>query len=103
MLVRIVKLSISPDKTDEFLINFEQYKSRIRFFKGCNHLELLQETNHKGIFFTYSYWDAEEDLESYRTSPLFKEVWSKTKVLFNDKPMAWSLKKQVELNNDFKD
>ncbi|MDB2442905.1 hypothetical protein N9W40_02310 [Flavobacteriales bacterium] len=59
-------------------------------------VEMLQDVNTKNIFFTYSLWASEEDLNNYRTSALFAGIWSKTKVLFNEKPMAWSTKKQSE-------
>jgi hypothetical protein len=36
-------------------------------------------------------------LETYRHSELFKEVWSKTKPLFNAKPEAWSVDKVASL------
>ncbi|MFT5673230.1 MAG: hypothetical protein ACI9JT_001876, partial [Polaribacter sp.] len=37
------------------------------------------------------------DLENYRNTDLFKDVWAKTKVFFNDKPLAWSVDKKVTL------
>ena len=45
-------------------------------------LELYQDKNNPEIFFTYSYWDKEEDLEHYRNSELFKNVWIQTKKYF---------------------
>ena len=48
-------------------------------------------------FFTYSYWDSENDLNNYRKSELFNEVWTFTKKLFNAKPEAWSVEKLVSL------
>jgi quinol monooxygenase YgiN len=45
----------------------------------------------KNIFFTYRHWQAPENLEAYRNSPLFNEVWSQVKVWFADKPEAWSV------------
>ena len=36
------------------------------------------------------------DLNNYRNSELFKDVWSKTKILFNKKPEAWSTKKLMK-------
>lgn len=93
MLIRIVKMSFSEDKVDLFLENFHNSKSKIRAFKGCELLELLRDKSNPNIFFTYSYWNSETDLEQYRQSDLFKSVWSKTKVLFNDKPQAWSVEK----------
>ena len=93
MLVRIVKLSFHPDKIPAFLENFELVKNQIRNFPGNRLLELYQDKTNASIFFTYSYWDSEEDLENYRKSELFTEVWDFTKKLFNDKPEAWSVDK----------
>ena len=98
MLVRIVKMSFSEIHIDEFLANFNLIKERIRNFKGCSYLELYRDKNHPNIFFTYSYWDTEADLENYRHSTLFKEVWANTKTFFNDQPQAWSVDKIVSLD-----
>ncbi len=97
MLVRIVKMSFEPSKTEEFLANFEKNKLKIRNFKGCNFLELYQDQNNTNIFFTYSYWESESDLNNYRHSDLFKGIWAKTKPLFNAKPEAWSVDKVASL------
>ncbi|MBR9758522.1 MAG: antibiotic biosynthesis monooxygenase [Algicola sp.] len=93
MLVRIVKMGFDPLKTDTFLANFEAVKQHIRDFEGCMFLELYRDKQHPHIFFTYSYWKSEADLERYRHSALFKSVWAKTKPLFNTKPEAWSVDK----------
>ena len=93
MIVRIVKMSFTEAKIEDFLHNFEKNKIQIRNFKGCKLLELYRDKNYRNIFFTYSYWESEQDLERYRKSELFKSVWAKTKVLFNDKPEAWSVDK----------
>lgn len=93
MLIRIVKMSFEPDKISTFLENFDQNKDRIRNFEGCDLLELYRDKKHQNIFFTYSYWQNESHLNAYKNSVLFKEVWSKTKILFNKKPQAWSVDK----------
>ena len=77
--------------------NFETKKTHIRNFEGCEFLELYQDKQNSNIFFTYSYWHSESDLENYRHSELFKDVWAQTKPLFNDKPEAWSVNKLVSL------
>lgn len=97
MLVRIVKLSIEPSRIEEFLANFEASKTKIRNFEGCNFLELYRDQNNTDIFFTYSYWNSENDLENYRHSELFKGIWAKTKPMFNAKPEAWSVNKLASL------
>ena len=93
MFVRIVKMSFQPDKVDEFLTNFNRNKTKIRNFEGCEFLELYRDKQQKNIFFTYSYWKSEKDLDNYRHSGLFKTVWAQTKVLFNERPEAWSVDK----------
>ena len=97
MLVRIVKLSFHQENIPAFLENFELVKNQIRNFPGNRLLELYQDKTNASIFFTYSYWDSEEDLENYRKSELFTEVWDFTKKLFNDKPEAWSVDKLASL------
>ena len=93
MFVRILKLSFHPEKIEEFLENFNQKKEFIRNSSGCRLLELYRDKTNSNVFFTYSYWETEQDLENYRNSELFKNVWAKIKVLFNDKPLAWSVDK----------
>lgn len=93
MLIRIVKLSFHLDTIPAFLQIFENSKEKIRNSDGCRLLELYNDKSDKGIFFTYSYWDSENDLNNYRNSDYFKEVWSNTKPLFNKKPEAWSVDK----------
>ena len=91
MFVRIVKMSFDPTKTEAFLKIFDQNKSKIRHFEGCSFLELYQDKKRNNVYFTYSHWKDDRDLEAYRDSALFKSVWSQTKTLFNDKPEAWSV------------
>ena len=98
MLSRIVKMSFHPEQVKIFLANFEDNKEFIRNSPGCQLLELYQDQQNSSVFFTYSYWDSEEDLNEYRKSELFNEIWSKTKVLFNSKPHAWSVEKKISLN-----
>lgn len=98
MFVRIVKLSFHPENIPAFLENFEVMKEQIRNAPGNRFLELYRDKNNTDIFFTYSYWESEDDLENYRKSELFNKVWTFTKKLFNDKPEAWSVDKLVTLN-----
>ena len=96
MLIRIVKLNFEEKNIDAFLENFNINKKNIRNFEGCRLLQLLRDKNDPNMFFSYSYWKSEEHLENYRNSDLFKSVWAKTKILFNNKPEAWSVE-NIEL------
>ena len=97
MLVRIVKLGFYKENIEVFLQNFDATKTKIRAFDGCKFLELYRDKNDQSIFFTYSYWETEAHLEAYRKSALFKKVWAETKILFSDKPEAWSVDKIASL------
>ena len=90
-------MSFADEQVDVFLKNFRENKEKIRAVNGCHLLELLRDKDNPNIFFTYSYWNEQVDLENYRQSDLFKSVWAKTKVLFNKKPQAWSVDKVVSL------
>jgi heme oxygenase (mycobilin-producing) len=90
MIKRLVKLTFQDDKTDEFIHIFETSKDKIRAMSGCQHVELLRDATTPNIFFTLSIWDDEESLNAYRDSDFFRKTWAKTKVLFSDKPAAWT-------------
>ncbi len=97
MFVRIVKMSFEPSRIEDFLAHFEIHKMDIRNFEGCEFLELYRDISRTNVFFTYSFWNKEEDLECYRQSDLFKSVWSETKPMFNAKPEAWTVEKVASL------
>lgn len=101
MIKRIVKLTFQEDKVEDFIQIFEESKNKIRQFPGCQHLELWHARQPSNVFFTYSYWDSEDDLNNYRYSDLFRATWAKTKILFADKPEAWSvdMKSESDLND----
>lgn len=90
-------MSFHEENIPKFMENFNLIKEKIRNSPGNRYLELYQDKNNPEIFFTYSFWETEEDLENYRNSALFDEVWTFTKKLFNDKPEAWSVNKLVSL------
>ena len=101
MITRLVKLTFAPENIPAFISIFESSKNKIRAFEGCEHVELLNDVENPHIFFTRSIWRTEDDLNLYRHSELFKATWAKTKVLFAQKPEAWTTKLLNEgKNND---
>lgn len=91
MLIRIVRMDFDPDKTQDFLAFFETVRNKITTFPGCKHLELCKDASLDHVYYTFSKWESEDDLENYRHSDLFKDTWAKTKVMFGGKPLAYSL------------
>ncbi|MEY4108288.1 MAG: hypothetical protein RL181_2630 [Bacteroidota bacterium] len=91
MIRRIVKMTFQKEETATFEAIFEGTKKAIRNSPGCMGLELWKAKGEDTVYFTLSEWENEPALETYRNSLLFRETWAKTKVLFADKPQAWSL------------
>ena len=86
-IIRIVKMTFEPECVAEFLSIFELKKHGISAFEGCLGVKLLAAGT---TYFTYSSWDSEQALESYRQSPFFRETWAAVRVLFAAPPEAWT-------------
>lgn len=97
MIIRIVRMHFTEAGVAPFLAVFEKNKLAIRNFEGCIHLELLRDAHDPTIFTTLSHWQAAENLEAYRTSDLFEQVWKQVKPLFSARTQAFSLEKFIEL------
>jgi len=89
-MIRIVQLTFKEEHVQDFLDHFETVKHAINNFPGCIGMKLLKDKKQKGVVFTYSEWESEQDLENYRNSELFGGIWPKVKQWFDDKPLAWS-------------
>ena len=98
MIIRIVQMEFEEELVPSFLEIFAASRDRIRSFPGCTHLQLLQGESDSCVFFTYSHWEKEDDLDRYRNSDLFRGVWRNTRKLFRAPPRAWSLTDQTQVN-----
>lgn len=96
-MIRIVKLSIKNEYVDSFKDFFESRKIAIRNFEGCTHLELWQDHTNPTVFYTYSHWDDQMNLDEYRISELFKSTWSVVKPWFDHKAEAFSAHKLLQV------
>ena len=84
-------MSFHEENIPAFLENFDSIKEKIRSAEGNRFLELYQDKNNPCIFFTYSYWETEQDLENYRQSELFNTVWNFTNLSTNNVMSACSI------------
>lgn len=91
MITRIVKMTFRHDAIESFLEVFNANNKYIAASKGCSSLQLMQDKGRPEVFFTISTWDSEDALNMYRESELFEKVWGKTKLMFAEKPEAWTL------------
>lgn len=90
MIKRIVKLTIRLEEVESFREIFQTSKETILSMPGCHHVECLQSVDDPRLFFTYSHWDSVADLNNYRHTDKFADIWKRTKALFDDRPEAWS-------------
>lgn len=91
MLTRIVRLCFKAEHTRAFEQIFDESKDKIRARPGCLHLESGKDARDPRVYYTISHWQDEQALEDYRASKLFEDTWARTKVLFEEKPMAFSI------------
>lgn len=90
MIIRIVRMMFQLEKVSAFRKIFESTKAKIAAAPGCRHLELWQDAQDPAVFTTCSHWESEADLNRYRHSELFGQVWPATKQLFAAPPQAFS-------------
>ena len=93
MIIRLVKLTFHASGVDEFLNLFISSEESIKKFPGCLELYLYRDNENHPVFFTYSIWKSEADLNFYRNSEIFIAIWNKCKPLFSSRAEAWSLTK----------
>ena len=101
MITRIVKLKFQEQYISKFKHFANEIESTIKSHEGCVSLELLQDTSDLSIFFTYSKWNSEDDLNNYRKSDFFRNIWPQTKEWFSAKPEAWSVNSIAKENEQY--
>ena len=90
MIVRIVRLTLAEEHIAAFERLFHAHHNAIESQPGCRGVELLTDAAHPCVRGTLSRWDAESDLNAYRSSSLFGEIWPLTKTMFDAPPMVWT-------------
>ena len=90
MIVRIVRLTLKQEHIAAFERLFHAHHNAIESQPGCRGVELLTDPSHPCVRGTLSRWDEESDLNAYRASALFGEIWPSTKVMFDAPPMVWT-------------
>ena len=97
MIIRIVRMHFTEAGVEKFLKIFNASKEKIRHFPGCTHLQLLKDPADPLCYTTLSHWEKAEDLENYRKSELFEDVWGRVKPLFAKRTQAFSLEQFIKL------
>jgi len=93
-ITRIVKLTFKPEHITDFETYYETIRTKVAGQPGCNGVTFLKEQNNTGVFFTYSKWDSEVDLNNYRGTEVFGQIWPTVKNWFGAKAEAWTLEEK---------
>ena len=93
MIIRVVRLTLHPDRVNDFISLFNQSAPTIRGFAGCRHLELWVDVSFPNIVTSYSHWDSDTDLQTYRASAFFKKTWASVTPMFAAPATAHSYKR----------
>ncbi len=92
MIQRIVKMAFQEGRADEFLSEIlPLQKQYTRDFEGCGHLELWRDIHDNDVIISYSLWQSEDHLNTYRNSDKFKRFWATCKTMFKEPAQAWSV------------
>lgn len=90
-VLRIVKMEFEEELVCEFDALFSEIQSDIEAMPGCERVMMMKSSGAPNTRTTLSWWAHEDDLNNYRKSALFGEVWPQTKAKFAEKPLAWSV------------
>ena len=90
MILRIVKMEFKSESVSAFDALFKQVHAKIEAMPGCSRVQILKGIDNPCLRTTLSWWERPEDLEAYRHSELFGQVWPETKAMFQSSPVAWS-------------
>lgn len=90
-ITRIVKMTFKPEHAKDFEQYYLTIKHKVAGQPGCNGVKLLKERGDTGVFFTYSQWDSEDDLNNYRSTETFGQIWPTVKNWFAEKAEAWTV------------
>ncbi len=93
MIIRIVKMTFIPEQLETFIGIFSDAQKKIEGFPGCKGVDLTRDLRQPNVCITISIWENVESLDRYRESELFISTWAQTKILFSERPDAWSLEK----------
>ena len=90
MLIRIVRLTLAPNRVSDFRDHFRKVAPVIREQPGCVHLELWRDADYPNVMITHSHWQHDDDLQAYRESDVFRNAWRTVKPMFAARPQAFS-------------
>jgi len=89
-------MKFREEEVDNFLNAFKSVEHHIRNFNGCKGLQLLQQTDDPLPFSLIACGIQKKAYITTVFSELFKNTWAKTRILFADKPEAWSLSEVIQ-------
>ena len=78
-ILRVVRMTLVPSEVDSFKSYFSHIQSEIMAMPGCRSVHLCVDKDAPHRLATFSIWDSEMDLNNYRKSEWFGQIWPQTK------------------------
>lgn len=78
-ILRVVRMTLVPSEVENFKSHFSCIQSEIVAMPGCRSVHLCVDKDAPHRLTTFSIWDSEMDLNNYRKSEWFGQIWPQTK------------------------
>lgn len=88
MVVRFVSLRATPERQAELAEVVTTSAPVVRAVPGCRGLTILQDINDPLHYLTWSLWDSAADLEAYRRSAVYGQVWPRIRACLAERAHA---------------
>ena len=95
MITRIIKLRLK-DSTDEFIKYINSIHDEIFQFTGCHNMEVLNDKDDPKVFFIYTIWKNETELNKFRNSSFNRNFWNTLQDLCESRPEVWTVENIFE-------
>lgn len=84
-------MTVKEQYIDSFRKRVPVISNEVRRVSGCMHNDIFRDRNNDNIFYSYTIWSSEEDIERYLKSMYYKEIWGDIWDYFKKEPMAWKI------------
>ncbi len=84
-------MTLKEAHVDSFKKRIPIISIEVRRVSGCMHNDIFRDKNKDNVFYSYTIWNSEEDIEKYLNSQYYKEIWNDLWDYFKIEPQAWKI------------
>ena len=91
MIIRVVKIPIKDASINSFIKRIPIISNEVRRVSGCIHNDIFRDKMKENIFYSYTIWNSDEDIEKYLGSQYYKDIWGDLWDYFEGTPKSWKI------------